>query len=119
MVFRQAKWWLEDRIFLTKMWIYDYIIDPIKEWYSDHYCWHREWFKGYYTIDEEDGSGNFWLTWKDEDTYVTPKDSYHKQFKKFENGTTFRCHLVWNSSKDRPQKIKDIEILRKPKNERQ
>ena len=114
MVFKQIRWWLEDRIFLTKMWIYDYIIDPIKGWYSDHYCWNREWFKGRYTIDE-DGSENFWITWTDEDTYVTPKDSYHKQFKTFKNGTIFRCHLVWNSSKDRPQKIKDIEILRKPK----
>lgn len=109
----RIKWWFEDHLFLSKMWLYDYIIDPIRNWYSDHYRWKNNWVKGYYTIDDEDKSGNFWITWFDEDTYVTSKDSYYNKFKNFKNGTSFRCHLVWNSSKNRPQKIKDIEIIRK------
>ena len=91
MLLRKIAWSIQDNIFLLKMFFYDYIIDPIKDWYSD----------------------NFWLGWSDEDTYVSKKDSYYNKFKDFKNGTSFRCHCVWNSSKNRPQKIKDIQIIKK------
>ena len=111
--YRRIKWWFEDHLFLLKMFFYDYMIDPIKDWYSDHFEWNKEWVYGYYTTDEEDKSGNFWIGWSDEDTYVTKKDSYYNLFKDFKNGTSFRCHWIWNSSKNKPQKIKDIQIIKK------
>jgi len=115
--FRKIKWYIEDHIFLLKMWFYDYLVDPLRTWYSDHFVWKDKWVQGYYTIDEDDKSKNYWLSWIDDDTYVTPNDSYFEKFKDFKNGTKFRCHMVWNSRRNRPQKIKDIEILRKSKKE--
>lgn len=109
MFWKRLAWIIQDNIFAVKIFVYENIIDPIKDWYNSHFTWNKKWVYGLYTIDEYDNSGNFWLCLTNDDIYVTPKDSYYELFKDFKNGTHFRCHWIWNLSKHRPQKIKDVE----------
>ena len=108
--YKKVKWYIEDCIFCIRIWFSDYIIEPFYVWYFKLFGWKKKWVRGCYSI--EDDTDNFWLTLGDEDIYVTPDDFYYKYFKDFKNGTKFKCHLVWNSNKNKPKKISDIRIIK-------